>query len=350
MTDDLAEAVHDHRLASVAEAILADPARTPDEHDAARQALATCERIGTTLERVTDELRGELAAAGVEVDRTGSVERQQNHTITFHVADVDTAERAIEAIGPLGFERWEHWERGALESFRRTADQMTAGRTTAETLVVRFRWKPRRHRRMLERALTPNAGDWDMVALPRWAWWAYPVVRITRLIAERAGLRERHRAGLGPFLSTPSGLIPALVRHVGLDEHDLLIDLGCGDGRVVVQAAELVGCRARGVETDAGLVKQARRRAAAAGVDERVRIDRGDARVADISDATVIFVFLPIDVFADLLPRLIAEMKPGARLIAHEQTRTPATLHPPPTDSMVVLGEESVTVAHRWIR
>ena len=120
-----------------------------------------------------------------------------------------------------GFERWEHWSGGAAESFRRTAGQMTLGRTDDVTTVVRLRWAEPRDRNRFDRVFRPTAGDWDMVDLPRRAWWGYPLVRPVRLVAERAGLRPRHESGLGPYLSTPDGLIDPLLDFAGVGADDV---------------------------------------------------------------------------------------------------------------------------------
>ena len=100
-----------------------------------------------------------------------------------------------------------------------------------------------------------------MVRLPRRTWPAYSLVRPVRLVLERVGLRRRHEDSLGPFLATPDSLIDPLLElaQVGPDDH--VVDIGCGDGRLVVEAAARLGCRAVGIERSPELVDSARARA-----------------------------------------------------------------------------------------
>ncbi|MFW2334221.1 SAM-dependent methyltransferase [Ilumatobacter sp.] len=338
----LIEGVYRHRLVEFASPLIDDPV----QGGLALAAIETCHRIGEELAVEVDRLRPVLDDAGIEIDGVEPVSDRQNHTITFLVADADAGEAAVEALRPLDYEPWERWRAGALESFRRSGDQVTSGRTDGLTTVVRFRWRPRRHRGPAERALTPTAGDWHLVQLPTWAWWAYPAVRVGRLLAERLGLRPRHRASLGPFLSTPDSLLEPLFEHVGVTADDVVVDLGAGDGRVVAAAAARYGCRAMGVEHDPQLVEAARRRIATAGIEDRATVDLGDARDAELAGATVVIVFLPIDVVADLFDDLMARLAPGTRVLVHEQSRLPATLHP--DSSTLIVGPDAVTVAHVW--
>lgn len=338
----LIEGVYRHRLVEFATPLIEDD----DQGALARAAIDTCHRIEAELTAEVAELRPLLEAAGIQIDDVEPIGGRQNHTITFLVPDAHTGEAAVEVLRDAGFERWERWSDGALESFRRTADQVTAGRTGDVTTVVRFRWRQRRERSRIARALTPTAGDWHLIRLPTWAWWAYPLVRIGRLTAERAGLRPKHRASLGPFLSTPDSLLGPLLEHVGITADDVVVDLGAGDGRIVAAAASSFGCRAIGVEQDTALVDAAHRRIADADVGQRAEVVLGDARTADVTPATVVVVFLPIDVVADLFDDLWDRLSPGTQMLVHEQSRLPDSLRP--DSSTLIVGHDAVTVAHVW--
>jgi precorrin-6B methylase 2 len=197
---------------------------------------------------------------------------------------------------------------------------------------------------------TPTAGDWSLIDLPGWSWPAYSLVRPARLVLERVGAVQRHDDSLGPFLSTPQSLIGPLLAFAGVTADDRLLDVGCGDGRVVVTAAEQIGCRAVGVERSADLVERARRRATDAGVSGLVDIVHGDGRAADLAEATVVFMFLSMRVVADLVPATLQQLRPGARLVIHEQTRLPDSMDPTPDESVAVIADGAVTVAHRWTK
>lgn len=102
----------------------------------------------------------------------------------------------------------------------------------------------------------------------------------------------------------------------GVAPGDVVYDLGCGDGRVVIEAARR-GARGVGVDNDPALVREARANARAAGVEERVQIVQGDLYGIDLRGATVVTLFLQPDVNLALRPRLLAQLRPGARVVSH---------------------------------
>jgi 23S rRNA G2445 N2-methylase RlmL len=158
----------------------------------------------------------------------------------------------------------------------------------------------------------------------------------------------RRRSGpayLGPFLVTPATLVPPLLRFADAHDGSLVVDLGCGDGRFLVEAAAM-GCRARGVESDPQLVARSRTSVASAGVEDLVEVVHGDATTADLSDADIVVMFLPVTTLRDLLPGVISRLRPGARLIVHEQERLDPSLKP--HRSVPIASPDGVTVAHRW--
>lgn len=341
--DRLVEAVHHGDVFAVATQ-LAEAVDGPDELPT--RILACGARIAADLAAALEEIGAVLDAAGVVYHAPPLPHRARHHALTVQVGDVATAHRAAAALEAEGFERWDRWQAGAAVSFDRTADHLRLGRTRDQTIVVRVEWDAPRTRRALDRLVRPSHGDWAMVTLPRALWWAYPGVRAARLAAERLGLRARHRESIGPFLATPDQLLEPLLDVAGATATDLVVDLGCGDGRLVVASAARGG-RSVGVEMDPDLADRARSRAADAGLADRVTIVTGDARTVDLDDADVVFAFLPTDVLADLLPAVLAALRPGARVVAHEQNRlAPGT--PTPTASRVVVADAALTVAHRW--
>lgn len=343
----LAEGVHADRAAEVAVALLDERNLDEETRSAAEQVVSTCDRITRDVATERRRLIDLLADDGIEAVPVVH-EPAQRHGIRFRVSTAAQADRVADLLVADGYERWERWRAGAERSFHRNADHLTVGRTTDVTTVVRVSWGDRAPRGRVERAFRPTDGDWTMVTLPTWAWWGYPGVRVMRHVLERTGLRRRHESGLGPFLATPASLLGPLLRLADVGHGDTVVDLGCGDGRLAVAAATIAGAQSIGVETSEELVRRARERAAAAGVSDRVTIAAGDARDVDLTDADVVYAFLPADVLADVLPATLAAMAPGARLIAHEQHRLPAMVQPPPQRSTVLVGEDGLTVAHRW--
>lgn len=312
-----------------------------------RQIVACGRRITASLESEQTSLLAHLHAAGLEVTADPIPAGAQVHTLTLRVTDVEEAQAVAAELEPLGLQPWERWRCGARRSFERTADRLTISRTAEHTLVVRVAWAKASSRSTVERVLRPTHGDWEMIELPTALWWAYPAVRLTRLAFERVGLRRRH-PNLGPFLATPDALLAPLLATVGVGPSDRVVDLGCGDGRLVVAASTLHNCRSLGVEADPDLVRRARERVRQAGLDDRVTILEGDARTVDLSEASVVFAFFRGDAFEDLLPGLLSALPRGARILNHEQTRLRSTTRPRPDYSQVVVAETALTVAHRW--
>jgi hypothetical protein len=159
---------------------------------------------------------------------------------------------------------------------------------------------------------------------------------------------------LGIFLRTPVGLIEPLLRLADLQAGKLLVDLGCGDGRVLVEAARRLGARAVGYETDPALVAAGRRRIADAGLDGSVTIIEGDAKTADLAEADVVFAFLPPEAVDELLVAALQRMKPGARFLSHEQLAGASERAPELTDLVLsepdaAPEEAGVTVAKQWV-
>ncbi|MEO0494674.1 MAG: class I SAM-dependent methyltransferase [Actinomycetota bacterium] len=334
----LIEAVHANRAGSVASEL---------DGELAQRVVDACRAVGGHRDEVAAEVLALLTAAGVDASRGAVEPLPQRHTIDLRVADVATAQAAADALAPAGFEPWNAWTGGARRSFERHGDLATVARTDTVTTVVRLRWRTSGEIPAWRRAVRPTPGDWRLVSLPSWAWWAYPAVRLVRQVLERIQPARRHAGSLGPFLTTPDSLLDPLLDLVALDADDRIVDLGCGDGRLPVAAARR-GAVAVGVEYDVDLVDRAERRVVEAGLADTVTIVRGDARTVPLDDYDVVFAFLPVDVMADLLPAVLGRMRPGARLVLHEQHRLPPTMRPAPDRSDLVVSDDALTVAHRW--
>ncbi len=341
----LVEAIYRQRVVEYAAEL--DTRRDADPELVARAAAAVtaCRRIGEQTDVERRRVDDALADGGLAA-RSAPGGAQQHHTIEVHVADADEALSAASTLRMLGYAPWESWSRGALASYRRFGTELVVAHTDEWTSVVRLRWASARSG-TVARALRPTPGDWDLIDLPTWAWPGYSAVRVGRLLAERAGWRGRHGSGIGPFLATPDSLIDPLLDEADVGPDDSLVDLGCGDGRLVVEAARRRGCRALGVEHDPTLVELGRARIAAAGVGDRVTIVHGDARTADIGEPTVALLFLPAVTVGDIVEVLLDRCPAGARLVAHEQSPLPASA-PRPDTSVPVIADDALTVAHTW--
>lgn len=286
-----------------------------------------------------------LAASGIALEVEPAIEeRMQRHAAELQVADADHAQRAAELLSADGFVVWEPTTRGAGRVHARCHSVLTLARTTDVTIAVRLRWPSTA--RSVPGALIPNQADFAAVDLPGPLWPLYFAVRPLRLVAERVGARTPAPAVLGPFLSTPSDVIPALLELGNVTASDTIADLGCGDGRILIEAAQRTGCKAIGIESDADLAAEASRKAKAAGVGDRVRIINGDATSAELGQATTVFVFLPADATVALVEQLRSSLEPGTRIIAHEQHRLPRQIDG--VASTALIQGQGVTVAHQW--
>ena len=257
-TDPLVEAIYQHRLPQVARQLSIDAATTDADRARALSALESCERIGEWVDAERDRLVSGLQGVGIEVRGDDTRGPRQNHTITLQVTDHAVAERAGRWLATEGFEPWERWTGGAGRSFRHFSDHLTMARTTDVTTVVRVRWAAATTRSTLRRIVTPTAGDWHMVDLPPSMWRLYSVIRPVRLVLERVGFRNRHDDSLGPFLSTPDHAHRPVARIRWRRACGLCRRHRVGDGRIVVAAAQRLGCRSIGVERSSSLAALAR--------------------------------------------------------------------------------------------
>jgi len=120
-----------------------------------------------------------------------------------------------------------------------------------------------------------------------------------------------------PFITTPGDVVERMLQLAGTGPGDLVVDLGSGDGRIVIAAAEKFGARGLGIELDADLVAKSRDNARRANVADRVSFVQGDVLAADISPATVVTVYLLPGLMNRLQPRFLERLRPGTRIVSH---------------------------------
>jgi ribosomal protein L11 methylase PrmA len=121
-----------------------------------------------------------------------------------------------------------------------------------------------------------------------------------------------------PYLPSTTVAVDEMLRLGGVGPDDLVVDLGSGDGRIVIAAARDYGARGLGIELDPKLVAESQVNAQQAGVADRVSFRQGDALAADIREATVVTLYLLPVLVEKLKPRLLAELRPGTRIVAHD--------------------------------
>ncbi|MBE9167214.1 class I SAM-dependent methyltransferase [Pleurocapsales cyanobacterium LEGE 06147] len=121
-----------------------------------------------------------------------------------------------------------------------------------------------------------------------------------------------------PFVPTPNEVVEEMLQIANVTGDDVLYDLGSGDGRIVITAAQKYGTRGTGIEINPELVEQSRANAEEARVAERVEFLQQDLFETDLSDATVVTLYLLPDINLKLRPKLFEELQPGTRIVSHD--------------------------------
>jgi hypothetical protein len=122
---------------------------------------------------------------------------------------------------------------------------------------------------------------------------------------------------LAPFVPTPMVVVEKMLELGGIDKDDVLFDLGCGDGRIVITAAKKFGTRGVGIDIDPQRIEESLRAAKEAGVDVVVEFRLQDVMKADIREATAVTLYLLPESNALLRPLLEAQLKPGTPVVSH---------------------------------
>ena len=134
--------------------------------------------------------------------------------------------------------------------------------------------------------------------------------------AEPAGPAQA--PSLAPYVPTPPEVVERMLTLAGISADDVVYDLGCGDGRIPITAATKYGARGVGVDIDPERIKESVANAKAAGVEHLVTFRLQDAMTVDVTDATVVTLYLLSSSNAKLRPILTRQLKPGARIVSHQ--------------------------------
>lgn len=144
------------------------------------------------------------------------------------------------------------------------------------------------------------------------------------------------------YVATSPQIVDRMVDIARVRPGDVVYDLGCGDGRMVIAAAKKFGTRGVGIDIDPALIRVARAKAKAEGVDDLVTFKVQDLFESDLREATVVMMYLLPEVNRRLIPKLFAELRPGARVVSHNWDMGPSW----PPDRAVHLGVDSV---YLWV-
>ena len=119
------------------------------------------------------------------------------------------------------------------------------------------------------------------------------------------------------FVPTTDAAVQAMLKLADVKKTDVLYDLGCGDGRIVIAAAKSFGARAVGIDINPVRIQESKENARKAGVEDRVRFEENDLFEADIHEATVVTLFLLSELNVKLRPKLLRDLKPGTRIVSN---------------------------------
>jgi SAM-dependent methyltransferase len=146
---------------------------------------------------------------------------------------------------------------------------------------------------------------------------AYPVVAVLSVAMAAAQSAAPRREPDVPYVPTTEPAVAAMLKLAGVTKADVVYDLGCGDGRIVIAAAKTFGARAVGIDINPVRIGEAKENAKKAGVEKLVRFEENDLFEADIHEATVVTLFLLPNINLKLRPKLLQDLKPGTRVVSN---------------------------------
>ena len=120
-----------------------------------------------------------------------------------------------------------------------------------------------------------------------------------------------------PYVPTTDAAVQAMLKLGEVKKTDVVYDLGCGDGRIVIAAAKSYGARGVGIDINPVRIGEAKENAKKAGVEKLVRFEENDLFEAKIGEATVVTLFLLPNINLKLRPKLLADLKPGTRVVSN---------------------------------
>jgi precorrin-6B methylase 2 len=219
----------------------------------------------------------------------------------------------------------------AFESAHELLDANRARANVAERAAFRVRSAPTRRegiKHLLRLATSPTEEDRADSSNSELS----STLKRPLRLAKKYGIAKRSAKldDLAPFVSTPVPVIDAMLDLAAPQPGDILCDPGCGKGAIVLRAAQRHRIRAVGIDTDSALLAGARKQAQKLGLVNLVQFLEQDAKSADFSSASIVTLFLSVSGNLLLLPRLRAQLKPGARVVSarfdlpgwqHETTR-----------------------------
>jgi len=147
------------------------------------------------------------------------------------------------------------------------------------------------------------------------------------------------------FVPTQQTVVEAMLDLAKVNENDVLYDLGCGDGRIVVTAAQKYGARAVGIDIDPERIRESNENARKAGVTSKVEFRQADLFKSDFSEASVVTLYLLSTLNEKLHPILMKQLKPGTRIVSHDFPMGDWK----PEKTITVDAEDRQHTVHLWV-
>jgi SAM-dependent methyltransferase len=147
--------------------------------------------------------------------------------------------------------------------------------------------------------------------------WVSPLLMAALFAAPAAALAEIEQELDIYFVPTPEVVVDEMLRMAEVGEGDRVYDLGCGDGRIVITAADRYGTTGIGVDLDPARIAESVANAREAGVEDKVRFVEGNLFDIDLSGASVVTLYLLTSINERLRPKLLRELRPGTRVVSH---------------------------------
>ncbi|MBI1870603.1 MAG: nucleotidyltransferase family protein [Chlamydiae bacterium] len=190
------------------------------------------------------------------------------------------------------------------------------------------------------RHVRPTPAEWMMIPLPEFLYLLYYLVRPIRLITKHIYrfFYKPPNLDLSLFVPTSPFAVDRMLKLAQVVPQDVVYDLGCGEGRMVVMAAKKYGVRGIGIDKDPKRIREAKNNARREGVEHLVKFVKQDAKIADVSSATLLMLNLPSTAYPKLKP-LFEELKPGTRIV----TRTLYINHLSPLKTETFKDHEKFT-------
>jgi SAM-dependent methyltransferase len=151
------------------------------------------------------------------------------------------------------------------------------------------------------------------------------------------------------YVPTPQPAVDRMLEMAGIQSGDVLYDLGCGDGRIVVTAAKRFGIKAVGYDIDPQRIKESKENVQTNGVEHLVKIEQADIFTLDLREANVVTLYLLPQLNVRLMPQL-RQLKPGSRIVSHDFDMRGA--EPEEVQKVMVAYDDGDTVEHtlyKWV-